>query len=1074
MAVPNVRYKYDFESSLDIASGTPNKYTILIRDTTLGSDLDLEFCTDARGFEINHPTEDHEFQDVIKGSSCVIGFIVQNSTDQTFVENLIGDQEGKYFIEIIKNSSSFWKGVIVQDESRVENRDFPYIFEITAIDGITELEALEGDIIPPNPQFPSNGTVYTALQRIIYMLNQTRTALLYEDVDGFLITGARWFEKDMPSDVDPLANMAYTDLNIDFTIDDSGVRQFKSFYEILNNILRLLNLRLYQSFGVFHIMQTNELRFNQINLFAYQKTYALTNQDPQQAPEGVIDSNFLTDLKKNILCGGAKPILDTQYVAEAGNIYAYLGAVKSSTIGYDVELEEGYRGVALDLSSPFNTNAQIQSVAGSTLLFTGFINSRIKNNSTDNVVVNYTADFYIKIGSYYYDGATDTWTTTKKIANIYNHNVNIPAIDVVKDQVSNISITTPPPPANGTLEFEIITTLTGPGSPTILFTELTITAEYRNANGGPVKVGFTATNTNVEAVNSSIVIDMGESIIGDRPAGDFLRTWKTWNGTGYKNSEAWWISQVGNQYPVNELLVREIVKVRQIPIRKWEMNVIGDYETFYTLVDGDVREYIFNGGTFTGKTEQWDGTWLELNVPFAGGGGSGPFDFPRNESSGFNKAAISDNQVTGGYGRSSYESEALATVNQEVSGTLSTLQITPVIDNTIKAGDVLTIRNDFGQQESLTVTVDHTPGEVLTFTEVTFANVYPNGSTLQINSAQLKGKVENLTLQDVVDEGNVTNDPLIFTRDDGTTAGRIDADDPDQFGFGIVGQDADDNLTNLAVGGNNIYFGTGAQFIANNNALPHGYLKLGGTPVTDSNGNDFYPVGFQQIEQEIYKETFTDNTNYDISNGLDTRILGPTSLVNNYTDPSDYEFRFRLQEESTTRSTEIEYWFEVNGVESPRQTTTVSANTIVTVTGSSQIQTILEIGDNVELWVRAVDTGQGRTTRIRGDETDTELVIRQLGFGNFGVDINILGTGTTLQSIFSESIVYLTGTGPYTLPALSTLTNKTLSYNLKNISGSTVTVNTTGADTIDGVSTFNLDNYENARIVYDDNEFYKI
>ena len=235
--------------------------------------------------------------------------------------------------------------------------------------------------------------------------------------------------------------------------------------------------------------------------------------------------------------------------------------------------------------------------------------------------------------------------------------------------------------------------------------------------------------------------------------------------------------------------------------------------------------------------------------------------------------------------------------------------------------------------------------------------------------------------------GTFTNDVKVLGdnkgfyvyRTDGTLAGAFISDTQDQYGALLGGADGEGNLTNLGLVGSNLYIGTGNQYIGNNSALPHGYLKLSGEPVTDENGNEFYPLSFQQIESEQYKEEFTDSVSHDLSSGLVIDVLTTTPLLNNYQDPSDFEYSFRL-EETGNRSTEIEYWFEVGAYVSVKYKVTVSASTIVTVNGAGQLLVDRSVGDILILKVQALNTGQGRGTYVRGDDADTKLILRQLGY----------------------------------------------------------------------------------------------
>ena len=271
-------------------------------------------------------------------------------------------------------------------------------------------------------------------------------------------------------------------------------------------------------------------------------------------------------------------------------------------------------------------------------------------------------------------------------------------------------------------------------------------------------------------------------------------------------------------------------------------------------------------------------------------------------------------------------------------------------------------------------------------------------------------------LQTVTNNGNTTTNDiniqgaakgLKILRPDGSVAGGVVENNQDQYGLVVGGFDEESNLTNVALAGSNIYFGTQNQYIANNAALPHGYLKLGGDSVTDDNGNEFYPLAFQQIEQELYSEEFLDINVTDVSDGLEHIILTSTALVNGYSDPANFEYSFRVQELGN-KSTEIEYFFKVDGVPTTKERTVIGSDTLVTVVGSAQIQTLVSSGSVIELVVKALNTGGSRQTIIRGDDSATTIRLRQLGFGVYNDDsVGVIqGIGILVEPTNNGAIIY--------------------------------------------------------------------
>ena len=97
MAKPFVRYINTVRPSIIENNGSFEHFTVYIRDKSLVSDWNIDFKSEG-GFKIDYPTNDNEPQDVFFGSNCTIKFLVENNTDQTFINALISDQEERFYI----------------------------------------------------------------------------------------------------------------------------------------------------------------------------------------------------------------------------------------------------------------------------------------------------------------------------------------------------------------------------------------------------------------------------------------------------------------------------------------------------------------------------------------------------------------------------------------------------------------------------------------------------------------------------------------------------------------------------------------------------------------------------------------------------------------------------------------------------------------------------------------------------------------------------------------------------------------------------------------------------------------
>ena len=746
MAIPAIRYTNTFETELSYL--TTSTYTINLRDATIGADLDLDFCTDDRGFVIDYPVEDTFFEDVIKGSSCTVGFLIEDSAQEAFINTLAVDQEGNYFIEILKNDILFWRGVVVQDESEKENRAFPYIFEITAIDGISELKTNRTPITLSGPKIgilPLN-EFHTALQTIIFALNQTRTAILYENDRPFLVTGAKWYEVSMLTDIDPLANMAYVAQNIEWEYDKHGEKEYETHYDILGKLLSKLEIRLIQDLGLFNFLQVNQLRETHIRLWTYAKNYQTTDVNPQTAPLGVISTNVPTQL--NTTLDNLLPIQQgVNFNHETEDVFSYIGAVRDVKVGYDFEIGNLGRIIEREMNLPglFNTGLTVTSGSGYFLRLSGSTELSFNSISGSSGWFYATAvmDVTIKVGSQYSYGNSQ-WSATPKVAYSISQAISVAILPVPNVQVTSfpfsrlLDVST----VSGNLEIQTKFTLVfSTYSPvtTIVSSSTSADIDYQTLAGDPINIGYTATNNHL--TTSSIEIDLGDTVIGDKPNNVLYNAWRVFSGATFTNSVEWQIEQTGTAYKISELLVREVLLPREEPSQKWEVNLLGDYTPFKTL-EWDNKTFIFNGGTFIGATESWNMVALEMNVQaiFSIGIGSDPKNGTNPITSG--KREIFENQVQSSKGFASFESISLGESTQFVTGTLSTLTFEAAIAGTIKAGDVLSLTNDDGKTEFITVSTDQ-EGGFINFDEKIFLYEYPLGVQLNTSNAEIKNRIEN-------------------------------------------------------------------------------------------------------------------------------------------------------------------------------------------------------------------------------------------------------------------------------------------------------------------------------------------
>ena len=296
MAKPFILYRNTVRTSIGENNGL-KWFKVYIRDTVLPNNANRDFKSEG-GFTIDYPTNDNKPNDVFYGSNCTIPFLVEDSNGQAFIDALIETQEERFFIEINNfdgvDETPYWRGLVITDEVEHENKDFPYVVNIVAVDGVSQLKGRDAPNI--NGFVDIGGFSYpkTLLESITEILRTTSIAVLFESADDFIVTNFRWFETGMEQGlIDPFANLRYPTLNIEFEYKDFPVDttiKVEDCFTILERLLKPLGCRIIQLNGCFHIVQIANYKTNNVTFYRYTIDYARTQQNPNVGAAGVNDT----------------------------------------------------------------------------------------------------------------------------------------------------------------------------------------------------------------------------------------------------------------------------------------------------------------------------------------------------------------------------------------------------------------------------------------------------------------------------------------------------------------------------------------------------------------------------------------------------------------------------------------------------------------------------------------------------------------------------------------------------------------------------------------------------------------
>jgi hypothetical protein len=137
IADTRIRAKAKFDST-----HTEHTYEIHLIDSEFNSALQTpeELKLDRDGFTLEHGHGD-DMKHVL-GSTFSMGIMVTDSATEDLAEDIMGLQEDRFGIRLYEDNELMWFGMIYQDGVQIDLQHQPYVFRVTAYDGLGKLKDL--------------------------------------------------------------------------------------------------------------------------------------------------------------------------------------------------------------------------------------------------------------------------------------------------------------------------------------------------------------------------------------------------------------------------------------------------------------------------------------------------------------------------------------------------------------------------------------------------------------------------------------------------------------------------------------------------------------------------------------------------------------------------------------------------------------------------------------------------------------------------------------------------------------------------------------------------------------------
>jgi hypothetical protein len=601
----------------DFYSQEGTKYTVSIYDSGWGGS-DSTF--NATSLELLYTDPGRRFPAFL-ASELTIGILVENSTIDDFVEDLMNAADGVFELVLKKDDALDWVGIIKTDAVTQQDRPYPYNFVLSATDGIGRLKDID---------YNNNGTKYTGkatfLDHVYNIIGKLNLDGYWGASEDYVVTLNDWREENLTYAVgtDPWEQVGTIHHHLYEVVDlDNNELKFQSCYEVLMHIVTQFGMRLMLSGGAYRFMQPNyqaETGTVVIRKFDKSKNITTTSStslalwdaevgEPAEFKAGTVDLFKVTS-------GGFQAYPPLNYVRVA---YAH-NSISNWIAGYDI--------TTLSTIEDINSNSGSASLA-----FQGTI--KIDSFSGTDTFIYVELELRLTVGSYYLKrtqtinyatgdlNTSDfewTLTSTDRVSII----VVVPNTNVLFD---NIGFVTPPIPADGDLAIQLdyVETTNVDGD---VIPDATLMLSWYFENG---YVEILGTNDLSEQYNTTYYqedndttgnianIDLTTIWGGDsHPTTSGRMSYTTNGGVTWTVSDQWRNGGSGTYIDIQQLLAQEVLFGQKTPVKKMVSQTYrGHYSAHFTLVRNS-ENWLFAGGTHDMYREEWSGSWFFLSKDTTG------------------------------------------------------------------------------------------------------------------------------------------------------------------------------------------------------------------------------------------------------------------------------------------------------------------------------------------------------------------------------------------------------------------------------------------------------------------------
>lgn len=709
-------------------SSTDKLFKVEIHDTDFTGTAEA-FTVASDGFTLNYSGETDDIVSPIISSKATISAYNNSSAFDSFITALKQYQEKRFTVRIYGEADTiqdglvfdyydtelppdnglrlYWTGIIMQDLVTVEDTHKPYVFKITAVDGIGLLSNVDYT-------WEAFETIESFLERAVGAIGVDP---LYASDDLLYATCLNTWDTNHTYDIttDVATLIRYYAPNY-HSRDTYGNKTYSKYLSILQELCIAFGARFYQREGVYYFEQYIERTNTTRTVSAYYKsgTKAFTSK---------VSDDITLD---GTTSGGARL---------AGNQFNFLPALKRVEVTHNKTLRQNLLGrfVNFFVTTPALSLGVLSDDNNAYLKIDGSLVYKLVAPSPGSNTDYFRPRFRIQLrvedqanpGNYYYlkrdwspsNGQLYGATSWSSSASYYYLDAGVVKNSSTGLTVANtFTVVTPDLPVEGETTIDIEqnglyniqnTSVSVPSGYFATWSVENVLVSYLSTQANSVASIYKSSNSSTN-INSNLVLDLGEVRTADAFGGP--GSFFVYNGSAWVASSDWRRGNSGSYNGLLDLLTSEVLSLHSKPIERYSGTIVGPYP-FGIRYSFDGDYWLPMQGTYNANLDEWSAEWFRVQ---------------KDDSNVAIDTPVEDGNAADFQGRTSSQQGT-----DEVINVIDVNTTDASVSNDATVGNDLTVSGGTSLQGTSITNLDHTGYLVENITDVE----HTDGSTYNVGSS---------------------------------------------------------------------------------------------------------------------------------------------------------------------------------------------------------------------------------------------------------------------------------------------------------------------------------------------------